>query len=178
MKKLLIIRHAIAMERADFQATASGVGVDEAVNDDLRPLTDEGIKKMRRSMKGLDRLIRCPDLLATSPLTRALQTTEILRQTWLGLDAKICQELRPDAKPAQLLEWLQKQSFASLDNALVAVVGHEPLLSSLVAFLTSKTDKPFIELKKGGACLIEFEDGWKKSSGRLVWLATPAMFKR
>ena len=61
--QLLVIRHAIAVEREDFARTGK--------DDRLRPLTDEGRKKMKQGAKGLRQLAPRIDLLATSPLTRA-----------------------------------------------------------------------------------------------------------
>ena len=68
--KLLLIRHAIAEEREDFEKTGK--------DDRLRPLTDEGRKKMKQAARGLKEVVPHVDLLATSPLTRAAQTGAIL----------------------------------------------------------------------------------------------------
>ncbi|MGH7674557.1 MAG: SixA phosphatase family protein, partial [Gemmatimonadales bacterium] len=68
--QLLIVRHAIAQDR-DEHATS---GQD----DSLRSLTREGRVKMRQAAKGLHRLVKTLDVLATSPLARAAQTAEIL----------------------------------------------------------------------------------------------------
>src|SRR6478672_122417 len=57
--KLLLIRHAIAEEREDFARTGK--------DDRLRPLTDEGRKKMKQGARGLRRCVPAFDLLAPSP---------------------------------------------------------------------------------------------------------------
>ena len=49
--KLLLIRHAIAEEREDFARTGK--------DDRLRPLTDEGRKKMKQAARGPAR-VSCP----------------------------------------------------------------------------------------------------------------------
>ena len=36
---------------------------------------------------------------------------------------------------------------------------------------------PFLELKKGGACLVRFDDGPGQNKGRLIWLAPPAILR-
>ncbi|MES2857246.1 MAG: phosphoglycerate mutase family protein, partial [Bdellovibrionota bacterium] len=70
--KLLVVRHAIAMKREDFKGKS----------DDSRPLTEAGISKMKRNAEGLASLVSAPALLVTSPLVRAVQTFDILRETW------------------------------------------------------------------------------------------------
>ena len=64
--KLLLVRHAIAEEREEFERTGEP--------DDQRPLTSEGRKKMKRAAAGLGELVNKVDILATSPLARAQQT--------------------------------------------------------------------------------------------------------
>ena len=60
--KLLVIRHAIAMDAEEF--------ADTGETDDRRPLTNYGAKRMRKNAKGLRTLIDRIDRFATSPLTR------------------------------------------------------------------------------------------------------------
>ena len=74
--KLLIIRHAIAMDREEFHkqallsARASGGDHKKETNDGLRPLTEEGTKKMRKNARGIRAIVGVPDLIASSPLRR------------------------------------------------------------------------------------------------------------
>ena len=140
-------------------------------NDDFRPLTLEGIKKMRKNARGLKDIVDRPSLLASSPLTRAHQTAEILQEAWQGLDIVPCEPLRPDTKPQVLATWLNERLESG--EELVVVTGHEPHLSLVVEWMTGGR----IELKKGGACLIEFADRIAKGDGLLKWLATPLFLK-
>jgi phosphohistidine phosphatase len=57
--QLLIVRHAIAMEREEFAKTGRP--------DSDRPLTDTGRRRMRKNARGLQRISPHPDLIATSP---------------------------------------------------------------------------------------------------------------
>ncbi len=68
--KLLVMRHAIAMDREEFARSGNP--------DDLRPLTARGARRMKRVAKGLRAQIESLDHLATSPLTRAVETAEIV----------------------------------------------------------------------------------------------------
>src|SRR5258708_2037921 len=62
--KLLIIRHAIAEDREDFARTGK--------DDSLRPISDEGKKKMKQGARGLRPLVPEIVLLAPSPLLHLL----------------------------------------------------------------------------------------------------------
>jgi phosphohistidine phosphatase len=60
----------------------------------------------------------------------------------------------------------------------VALVGHEPDLGSLLAWLTTHGEAPFCELKKGGVCLARYEKVPAAGRATLVWVATPAMLRK
>lgn len=181
--RLLVIRHAIAMERKDYhlqarrEARLGGAGTEFETNDDFRPLTQDGQRKMRKNAKGLKEFVPQPHLLVTSPLTRALQTSEILSEVWNGLDMASCDELRPGSEPAEFAKWLKGQPQAEKPDCLIAIVGHEPHLSSLVSWFMTGSSKSLFELKKGGACCLDFARGFDKGRGRLLWLATPPMLR-
>ena len=51
-------------------------------SDDLRPLTADGKRDMREAARGLRNVVPRLDLLATSPLVRAIETAEILGATY------------------------------------------------------------------------------------------------
>jgi phosphohistidine phosphatase len=162
------------MDRDEFQESKRAQG---DVSDDLRPLTPKGIKKMRRNAKGIHEFFGKPDLLVSSPLMRALETAHILQEEWPGCEFAIAEELRPDSNPADLAEWLRSRHVGDLPQATVAVVGHEPHLSHMVAWFLSGSAKDFVELKKGGACCLEFNRQMERGKARLLWLAPPGMLK-
>jgi phosphohistidine phosphatase len=163
--KLLVIRHAIAEDQAVWAKTGE--------SDDQRPLTDAGRKKMKRGAKGLNQVVDSIDLLATSPLTRAVQTAEIVARRFKGAPTTVATVLTPDQSNQSFLEWLR-----SIDRAeLVAIVGHEPHLSGLVSWLVSGRDGSVIELKKGAACLLEFEGQPAAGGARLLWALTPEQLR-
>src|SRR5688572_3950012 len=141
--QLLLIRHAIAEEEEDFARTGK--------DDRLRPLTDEGRKKMKQAAKGLRGLTPDIDLLATSPLTRAAQTGAILDSVYGGLHEVEIEELAPEVSPIEFLSWLRKQK-----EERVAVVGHEPSLSLIVSWLLTGNERRILSLRKGSACLLDF----------------------
>ena len=182
--KLLVVRHAIAMDREDFQRTArasartKGADEDIEANDEFRPLTDDGVRKMKKNAKGLARLVERVDLLVTSPLIRAVQTAEILDEHgWKGVSRAVTPSLKPGMEPAEFLAWLKSREEAK-SKATIAIVGHEPHLSSLVSWLLTSSSRSIFELKKGGACLLEFKAGIEKGRANLLWLSTPAQLRK
>jgi phosphohistidine phosphatase len=163
--KLLMIRHAIAEEREDFAHTGK--------DDHLRPLTDEGRRKMRQVAKGLRKLVPEVDLLATSPLTRAAQTGAILDSVYDDLKEVEVEELGPETTPVAFLAWLRQQK----NVETVAVVGHEPSISLLLSWLLTGTERHLFHFRKGGACLLDFEGEVGAGTATLLWALTPAQLR-
>jgi phosphohistidine phosphatase len=162
--KLLLIRHAIAEEREDFARTGK--------DDRLRPLTDEGRKKMKQSAKGLKEVVPDIDLLATSPLTRAAQTGAIVDSVYGGLKEVEIDELSPEATPNDFLRWLRKQKANT-----IAAVGHEPSISLILSWLLTGSERRIFAFRKGGACLLEFPDEIGAGTATLVWALTPGQMR-
>jgi phosphohistidine phosphatase len=162
--QLLLIRHAIAEEQEDFARTGK--------DDRLRPLTDEGRKKMKQAARGLKGLVPDIDLLATSPLTRAAQTGAILDSVYGGLKEVEIEELSPETTPEDFLRWLRKQK-----EDVVAAVGHEPSISLILSWLLTGNERRLFAFRKGGACLLEFPDEPAAGTATLVWALTPAQLR-
>lgn len=162
---LFIIRHAIAEEREDF--------AKKNTDDSLRPLTAKGKKKLQKMILGLEKEFDKLELVVTSPYLRAKQSAQIISELMDNVRIVECAELVPHAPPQALLKWLRTQC---AQNKKVAIVGHEPHLSSFTSYLLSGNFKDnFIELKKSSAALVEignFED-IAASKSKLLWLASP-----
>jgi phosphohistidine phosphatase len=162
--KLLLIRHAIAEEREDFARTGK--------DDRLRPLTDEGRKKMKQAARGLREIVPGIDLLATSPLIRAAQTGAIVDSVYGGLKEVEIDELSPEATPNDFLRWLRKQK-----EECIAAVGHEPGISLLLSWLLTGSERRIFAFRKGGACLLDFPDEVGAGTATLVWALTPGQLR-
>ncbi|HXO19947.1 MAG TPA: histidine phosphatase family protein [Thermoanaerobaculia bacterium] len=162
--KLLVIRHAIAEEREDFARTGK--------DDRLRPLTDDGRKKMKLAARGLKHQVPEIDLLATSPLTRAAQTGAVLDTVYGGLSEVEIDELSPETAPMDFLRWLRKQK-----SETIAVVGHEPSISLILSWLLTGSERRLFSFRKGGACLIEFAGEVGAGTATLLWALTPAQLR-
>lgn len=157
--KLLVVRHAQAEDRAEFARHCR--------DDAQRPLTARGQKRMAVASIGLRRLVKKLDELGSSPLTRALQTAEILGQTYKS-DVPVVAELSPSKPVSSVLRWLKRHDAEST----IALVGHEPQLGLLISWLMSGLDEPMLELKKGAAALLEFPGDIGAGKARLLWMLT------
>jgi phosphohistidine phosphatase len=162
--ELLIVRHAIAEDREVFAATGR--------EDALRPLTAEGTRKMKRTARGLREVVPSIDVLVSSPFTRANETAEILRREYDLDRIETARELEPGTALNDLATWL-----GELDQSVVAIVGHEPQLGRLVTYLVTGSERSGVGLKKGGACLIEFEGKPRAGGGRLAWAIPPGILR-
>lgn len=150
--QLLIIRHAIAVPRGT-----------PGIPDEDRPLTPEGEEKFREAAKGLAKLVGRPDALLTSPWLRAKQTAAIAAAAWGRLEPE---------ETAALASGSFEEQAAVLDrypgDASVAVVGHEPWVSELLARLLGTRHDARLEFKKGGAALVDLP-GRLAGGGSLVF---------
>ncbi len=172
--KLLIIRHAIAMEREEFHKKNK--------DDSQRPLTPDGSKKMRRNVGGLKRVVPKIDILFSSPLVRAEQTARIVSEEYDDIPVEKCDELKPEEDPEGLMVFLREVAAKRLTRAkkedgVIAVVGHEPHLSTLIGYLMSGKRTSFFELRKGGACLFEFDRAIVTGKAEMQWLLRPSVLR-
>jgi phosphohistidine phosphatase len=160
---IYIVRHAIAADEA----------TSDYPSDSERPLTDKGRKKMRQIAKALRHLGVEFDLILSSPYVRACETAEILADVFKMKDKLVFSDnLIPLGNPDLLIgEINEKHAVDSL-----AIVGHEPHLSSLVGLLTSENSKIEITLKKGGVCHLSADDlHHQDHRATLEWLLTPGI---
>jgi phosphohistidine phosphatase len=162
--KLLVIRHAIA---EDSKEAAGG-------DDAERALTPRGRRRMRAAARGLCRVAPAVDMLATSPLTRAVQTADIVAAAYKDLKVVKLGHLAPDTSIHALLKWLQERKHESA----VALVGHEPQLGVFVSWMLTGLQDSFVRLKKGGACLVELNEQVRPGRGRLLWSLAPAQLRQ
>ena len=160
--QLLVVRHGIAMEREEWAKQHS--------DDKDRPLTDEGKKKMKECAKGLRALLPRLDVLATSPLTRALQTAAILAKVYEKAGPLIVDALAPGQHPPAFATWLRSHG----TQKTVAIVGHEPGLGAIVSWFTAGSERSFLELGKGGACLLDLGDRIESGEAILLWVLRPS----
>jgi len=163
---LYLIRHAAAADRVEFARTKR--------RDQERPLTAAGRKKMLANARGLRAVVPAFDVLLTSPYARAAETADILAQVFGGPRPEPLQALAPDGSEEDVLAWLHDHR--RLES--VGLVGHEPLLGTLLAWFVSGSPRPVHELKKGEACMLAWDDAPAPGTAKLVWIATPKMLRK
>jgi phosphohistidine phosphatase len=133
--ELFVIRHAIAVPGSMLLADAD------------RPLSPKGRERFSQAVLGLQRLKIHFDRLYHSPWLRAVETAELLAPV---LDGKaVCSPALVRAPSQDLLDVLV--------DARVALVGHEPWMGELVAWLTTGAPPHggAFAFKRGGIAWLE-----------------------
>jgi phosphohistidine phosphatase len=145
---LLVIRHAIARERAPRE------------DDAARRLTPSGARRFRGVVRGLRKLDWRLETVLTSPWLRAARTAELLEP--ISTSAPIATELLCQSPRAELLATIAELRGAprrrsSKKRYATAVVGHEPWLGELVSWLAFGDGRHHeaLALKKGGVVWLE-----------------------
>lgn len=159
---ILLIRHAVAVDREVF--------AKKNLDDRLRPLTIKGKKRMFKVLARATDFIKKIDLIVSSPLVRAQQTTQLVSQVFSVKNILEAPELAPEVGPQAFANWLKLHA---RQNKVIAVVGHEPNLSYLASWFLTGTAEKFTELKKGGIMAIEVDSVDAINSGQLLFLISP-----
>jgi phosphohistidine phosphatase len=163
--ELCIVRHGTAVAR----------GSEGFSDDSKRPLTPDGTKRMMEIAEGLCRLRFDVEWIVSSPLLRAAETAQIIAQrAGPSVPFDFCDHLQPGGSPGSLISFLAKHA----DRRRVLVVGHEPDLSAMAAQLIGAGRHANLKFKKGGCCLIIFDEFPPKSPGELVWWLTPRVLRK
>ena len=136
-------------------------------------MTSEGIARLRKEAKAIEGLGVSFDQILSSPLVRARQTADVFAEE---LKAKPpianTDALTPAGSPGAVIQELGKH----MRKARIALVGHEPNMGELAAFLIgAKVPLPF---KKGAICRIDFSVFPPKGKGELCWFVTPKMLRK
>lgn len=164
-----LVRHAIAEPRGPAWP-----------DDRLRPLTPRGVRRMAQVIDGLGRAGIGFDLILTSPLVRTRHTADLLRS---GVDAGRrppvveIEVLAPGHEPEATVRMILARARGVRD---VAVVGHEPGLGRLLAWLLDPAAAvpaaaPFV-FRKGGVARVDVDR--RSGRGQLVWFAPPRLLRR
>jgi len=159
MIRVYLVRHGIAADPVPGEP------------DESRPLTAEGRKAFRRAARAFAELDEEIDHLCTSPLVRAVQTAEILARASKLDEVSVLEELRPETAPAQLFAALKKRIG---DGESVALVGHDPQMSHLVAALgqLGRDDESRVEFRKGAIVRIDV-DAFPPAKSKPRWHLKP-----
>ncbi|MEZ4552637.1 MAG: histidine phosphatase family protein [Dehalococcoidia bacterium] len=162
--ELYLVRHAVAMER------------DPVVwpVDAGRPLTTQGAARFRRAARGLRLLVPHVDRVLSSPYARAWATARILHEETGWPEPESCLPLTSPDYEGVLAAIAKRPGLRA-----VGLVGHEPHLSGLAAWLLAGAGPPVtIEMKKGAVAHIEVGAPTPGTAAVLRWLLPPRVLRR
>ena len=153
--ELYLVRHGIAEDGG------------EKMRDGSRALTEKGRRRFHKAARAFGKLGRKLDLILTSPLVRAVQTAEILACEARHEEVGVLEELDPKFDAEALRSAVAKRAG---DAKAVALVGHEPQLSSFIAAL-SGVSQADLDFRKGAIVRIDVENvGDGKTVDARWWL--------
>ena len=151
--KLVVVRHAAAVDRS-FD-----------IPEDIRYLTPEGRVFFRKTARTMLKNGIEPSLILSSPLLRAVQTADILAETLSYSGPFVVRdELRPGFDTQALAKLLD--DYRSVDE--LVLVGHEPDLSTVVSFLSSRPGG--FNFKKGAAVKLKIDASNLQGATVFKWL--------
>ncbi|MDQ3020219.1 MAG: histidine phosphatase family protein [Bacteroidota bacterium] len=150
--KIYLIRHA---EAIDYETNT-------VKDDEYRFITPNGRLITRKIGKVLMEELKDLDKIFTSPLIRAVQTAEIIAtRLKFKNDVELANELKNESTTSSLQQLINNNSnFSS-----IALVGHEPKISTLVKIFSDKKD--LSEFRKSSVCLIDFDIA--EQAGKFIW---------
>lgn len=156
--EVYFLRHAIAEDRSDSKS-----------DDSQRPLTDEGVRKMKKGVEGMKHMEFMFNKVISSPYLRARDTANLVIEGY-GFKDKIrfSDALTPSADIKNFVALLDEH--AKVDQLLL--VGHMPSLSHFISYLISGTEDVQVDLKKGGLCRVDVYETGPKPHAELKWLLT------
>lgn len=150
--RLLLFRHAEAVW------TGGDVSSDWA-----RHLTPGGRTHALRCGESLASLGERIDVILTSPLSRAVQTAELMARSF-DAPVQTSSTLEPESRLSRFIDRLEALAPAST----VLAVGHEPLMSEWSALLLG-TPGPPRAYTPGAGFLIEFSGEIRPGNGRAAF---------
>ena len=155
---IYVIRHAIAEPRGP------------EVDDTLRDITGKGRDRFRKVVEGLGAMGVAFDRVLTSPWRRALETAILLAP--LATDEPEVTEALAEPPDPDFLAGLETE-----EETVVALVGHEPWTSEIVAWLTTgnPSDADAFVMKKGGVAWLSGEP--RPAGMALKALIPPKVFR-
>jgi phosphohistidine phosphatase len=153
--QIYLLRHGIA---------------ENSTPDSERALTAEGREKLRRVLARARAADVAPSLILTSPYRRAVETADVAVEV-LGYQGKVVKTraLVPEASPFDTWEEIRKRP----DESAILLASHEPLMSSLAAFLLASPGL-MVDMKKAALVRLDCERFGPEPKGVLKWMLTPA----
>ncbi len=154
---LYILRHGDAVESSFYQ-------------DRDRPLSDLGRRQIQAVAHFLQTAKVKPDLILASPLVRAQQSCDLIRENLGVKDSLTTEGLAPGSNLRDLMKEINSHSVAAM-----LLVGHEPQLSGLISVLTGGDEQFRVEMKKASLASLNVPQPVKKGHAVLNWLLSQSV---
>jgi phosphohistidine phosphatase len=157
--EIYILRHGLAADAA------------AGTRDAERPLTPEGAKKLQSVLRRARAIEVQPPLILTSPYRRARETAQVAVEA-LRTGSKLVESkaLTPESSPEAVWDEIRVRK----SDPQIMIVGHEPLLSSVYAYLLGAATVQ-IDVKKGSLGRIDVDRFVGQPRGILRWLIHPKL---
>ena len=155
--EIYLLRHALAGNAKPGQP------------DSERALTEEGREKLTRVLKRAHAAGVKPHAILSSPYRRALETAALAAEA-LGYSGEIerIRALEPDVSPYDVWDEIRRR----VPDGPLLLVGHEPLLSALAAYLLN-SPALLIDMKKSALVRVDCERAGPQPKCALKWIITP-----
>lgn len=154
-------------------ANAGSKHFSDPVKDEKRPLDKIGEEQSSDVGRALAFLGVTANVVISSPLTRAIQTANLVAQE-IGYEDKVVQDeaLRPEATFEKFKALINRYK----DQPAIMVVGHDPSMTEFVnRVLSGGAPLSAVEMKKGSVAKVEKE---LRRPAVLRWLLTPKVVQR
>ena len=157
--QIYLLRHGIAEDARAGQP------------DSERALTEDGRDRLRRVLKRARSADLDPGVILSSPYRRAVETAAVAADV-LGYKGEVVRTraLTPEGSPSDVWEEIRDRR----EEPSVLLASHEPLMSSMTAFLL---DSPalMVDMKKAALLRIDCDRFGPKPHGILKWMLTPGV---
>jgi len=157
--EIYILRHGIAED------------APSGMKDADRALVPEGKKKLQSVLRRARAADVEPAVILTSPYRRARESAQIAAETLRG-EATLVDSaaLTPDSSPEAVWDEIR----AHKGESQIMLVGHEPMLSAVYAYLLGAPSIQ-VDVKKGSLGRIDVERFNGSPRGVLRWLINPKL---
>lgn len=136
-----------------------------------RPLTPEGASKLQLVMRRARAMGVEPPSILTSPYRRAKETAQVAAEALRGESTLVeTRALTPDSSPELVWDEIR----AHKKDQQVMIVGHEPLLSAVYAYLLGSGSVQ-VDVKKGSLGRVDVDRFVGQPRGVLRWLIYPKL---
>jgi len=139
--------------------------------DSERALTGDGREKLGRVLQRARTADCAPSLILSSPYRRAVETADIAAEVLQCRNPVVqTRALIPEAAPHESWEEIRMHR----DEAAILLASHEPLMSSLAAYLL-RSPALQVDMKKAALVRVDCERFAGEPHGVLKWMLTPGV---